>query len=180
MLVQPRLPRTRDLHRNKDITVCWANVGKSSPCHIAILEIAFNQTIDVICVQEPFTCDHSRTSTHPGYKHYAPVDAWEDPATREAERPRVMTYIRKGAGLQVQQRESLNNRDLIWLNVGGYSVLNVYRQPRTPEVIEYVTHLMPPDLVLIGGDFNVRHHTFEPGSTSANGGGSLSSMGHKL
>ena len=148
-------------------------MGKISPCHIALLEIAFTQAIDVICIQEPYTRAHSRTSTHPEYKHYAPVDAWGDPETLEIERPRVMTYIRKGARLQVQQRVSLHNRDLLWLNVDGYSILNVHRQPQMPDVIEYITHLSPSTLTLIGGDFNVRHHNLEPGASSAHGRASL-------
>ena len=55
----------------------------------------------------------------------------------------------------------------------GYSILNVYRQPQTPDVIEYITHLSPSTLTLIGGDFNFRHHTFEPGASSAYGGASV-------
>ncbi|KAF1922255.1 uncharacterized protein M421DRAFT_78996, partial [Didymella exigua CBS 183.55] len=50
------------------LCVCWANVSRSSPCHITILE-----DMDVVCVQEPFTCANSRTSTYLGYRHLTPI-----------------------------------------------------------------------------------------------------------
>ena len=55
-----------------------------------------------------------------------------------------MTYTRLGAGLQVAPRLSLDNRDLVWVEVNGIAVLNVYRQPYDPQVLDYVTHLTPP------------------------------------
>lgn len=41
------------------------------------------------------------------------------------------------------------------------------------EVLEYIIHLSPPRNCLIGGDFNVRHETFKPGSSTENGGAAL-------
>jgi ribonuclease HI len=86
-----------------------------------------------------------------------------------------MTYIRKGCHLRYQARESLNHPDMLWIVVNGVAILNCYRQPHTPHVIEYVTHLLPPEVCLIGGDFNVRHESFEPTTTAANGGVELAS-----
>jgi len=40
-------------------------------------------------------------------------------------------------------------------------------------VLEYITHLSLPPNCLIGGDFNARHETFEPGSSTENGGAAL-------
>ena len=95
--------------RNRDLQVCWADVGKRAPCHITVLQIAFTEKMDVVCVQEPFSFPGTRTQNHPGYDCYAPVDSWDsiDPEQREAERPRVMTYVRKGAGLKTQQRRPI-------------------------------------------------------------------------
>ncbi|KAF9728446.1 RNA-directed DNA polymerase from transposon x-element [Paraphaeosphaeria minitans] len=81
-----------------------------------------------------------------------------------------MTYIRKGYHLRLQTRESLNHPDLLWVVVNGVAILNCYRQPLTPDVLQYVTHLTPPQHCLVGGDFNVRHESFEPAVTAANGG----------
>src|SRR5438045_2119098 len=89
--------------RNRDLQVCWANVGKSTPCHIMILHVAFTEKMDVICVQEPASYPGTKTQNHPGYDCFAPVDSWDsmDPEQHEAKRPHVMTYIWKGAGLHV-------------------------------------------------------------------------------
>ena len=134
---QPSLP-------SKQLRVCWANVGRSSPCHITILEVAFQKGMDVVCVQEPFTCANSRTSTHPGFRHLAPISTWDTPSAPGSARPQVMTYVRKGYYLKLEARESLDHPDLVWTVVNGVSILNCYRQPHTPNVLRYVTHLIPP------------------------------------
>ncbi|EDN10551.1 predicted protein [Histoplasma mississippiense (nom. inval.)] len=55
---------------------------------------------------------------------------WEDtnPEQREEERPRVMTYVRKGSKTRAQQHRSVQSRDLLWVSVNGCHILNVYRQ----------------------------------------------------
>jgi hypothetical protein len=137
------------------------------PTHTTILHIAATKKIDVVCIQEPWTHPGSKTQSHPGYDCYAPTNSWdsEDFDQREAERPRVMTYVRKGASLKTQQRRLIHSRDMLWLDVNGYSILNVYQQPFKPEVIDYVNHLSPPSKCLVGGDFNAWHDMFEPGMT---------------
>ena len=132
--------------RNRDLQVCWANVAKNTSCHITILHVAFTEKMDVICVQEPASYPGTKTQNHLGYDCYAPVDSWDstDPEQREAKRPHIMTYIRKGAGLWTQQHCPIHCRNLLWTDVNGYAILNAYRQPLSPEVIEYVTHLTPP------------------------------------
>ena len=84
-----------------------------------------------------------------------------------------MTYVRKGAGLRAQQHRSIHSRDLLWVSVNGYRILNAYRQPTTPEVIDYVTTLTPTANCLVGGDFNAWHDTFEPGVANVHWGGEL-------
>src|SRR5438045_2977994 len=163
--------RTRQ-PRNRDLQVCWANVGKNTPCHITILQIAFTGKMDVICVQEPSTYPGTKTQNHPGYDCYAPVDTWEsvNPEQREAERPRVMTYVRKGAGLRTQQRRPIHSRDMLWIDVNGHAILNAYRQPLSHEVIDYITHLAPPNQCRVGGGYNAWHDMFEHGVQPAHRG----------
>lgn len=134
MSVHPN--RNRGNHRNRqprsrDLQVCWANVARTQAFHITLLHIAASEKMDVICVQEPNTAPGTITQTHPSYDHYAPVDSWDstNETDREAERPRVMTYVRKGAGLRVQQRRPIADRDLLWTDVNGFAILNVYRAP---------------------------------------------------
>ena len=59
------------------------------------------------------------------------------------------------------------------MEVNGYSVLNVYRQPLNYTTLDHVMQQTLPLLSLVGGDFNVRHSTFEPGSASASRGAEL-------
>lgn len=153
--------------------MCWANVGRSPPAHTALLQLAFEDKADVICVQEPFTCAGSRTSTHPAYQHYSPVATWDQ--STDSERPRVMTYIRKTNLIKAEQggQGQAESRDLLWVVVNGLHILNAYRQPQTPEVIDYITQMTPPPRCLIGGDFNARHQTFEPGTVSSHRGAEL-------
>jgi hypothetical protein len=86
-------------------------------------------------------------------------------------RPRVLTYIRRSPDLRVQQRRLVHSRDLLWLDVNGYSILNAYRQPGSDLVIDYVTRLVPSPRCIIGGDFNAYYDFFKPGvNTFARGG----------
>lgn len=88
-----------------------------------------------------------------------------------------MTYIHKGAGLWTQQCCPIYNQDLLWLNVNSYTILNVYRMPvREPvpnDVIYYITHLLPLQSYLIGGDFNAPHDMFEPSVIPSRNGPNL-------
>jgi len=153
----------------------WVNVGRSSPSHIAALQLAYDEGLDIICVQEPYTCGDTRTSTHPGYLHHPPIDAWDsrDRQIFEQQRPRVMTYTRKGVGLHIVPRASLHDRDMMWIEINGLSVLNIYRQPQDPRILHYVTNLTPPSRCIVGGDFNAKHDTFEPGVVTSQGGSEL-------
>jgi ribonuclease HI len=159
----------------RDLLICWANVGKIGPAHNSILNVALEEGIDVLCVQEPWTETGTKTQTNPAFYLYAPVDSWdwEDLEQKELARPRVLTYVRKSPDLGIQQRRPIQSRDLLWLNVNGYSILNAYRQPGTDSVIDYVTKLVPPPKCLIGGDFNVHHDFFEPGVDTFSRGGEL-------
>ena len=62
---------------------------------------------------------------------------------------------------------------MLWLNVNGYLILNVYRQPSTDEVIDYVTSLVPLANYVIRGDFNVYHDFFKPRVSNFSRGGEL-------
>ena len=67
----------RNRQAGRDLQVCWANVAKGQPSHITILQVAFTEKIDVICIQEPSTYPGTRTQNHPGYDCYAPIESWE-------------------------------------------------------------------------------------------------------
>lgn len=152
-------------------------MGRANPSHITILETAFANKMDVVCVQEPWTASGTKTSNHPGFDLYAPTSSWDwekdDSEQREEQRPLVLTYVRRGPGLKVQQRKATGSKALLWIDVNDIPILNCYRRPGSDEVIDYVTHLAPPPKLLVGGDFNVWHDHFEPGVQPLHRGGEL-------
>jgi hypothetical protein len=93
-----------------------------------------------------------------------------NPETREALRPWVITYVRKDYRLKSKVIFLRINRDLLWVKVNSYSILNAYRQPVSTGVLQYITNCTPPPLSIVGGDLNARYLAFEPGTDSRNGG----------
>ncbi|KAI0998514.1 hypothetical protein K3495_g9682 [Podosphaera aphanis] len=116
--------------RKKDTTVLWANAARQLPSHLTILQKEYEEEIDVICIQEPNCMNNTRTKTHPGYDLYAPVDSWgmdgSDCALMD-ERPRILSYTKKGESLYVQQRRPLQSKVLLWITVNDYHILNAHR-----------------------------------------------------
>jgi hypothetical protein len=56
----------------------------------------------------------------------------------------------------------MNTRDILWLNVNGHAILNIYRDITIDLVLDYVTNLKPLAKCFVSGDFNVYHDIFEP------------------
>jgi hypothetical protein len=102
----------RTFHRPaKPLTVLQINVGRGATPHEIALSLANDSLIDIILIQEPYIfTDRKRkiTKFHPMYESFTPLDNWET-------RPRVMSYVRKGAGLNTAQLRPCTSRDLIFL-----------------------------------------------------------------
>jgi ribonuclease HI len=161
-----RKPRRRQGTSPERLKIAWTNVGRSQPCHITALEVGFADGMDVVCIQEPWTYRGTRTQNHPGYTSHAPLDCWDT----EEDRPRVMTYVRRGVKLHAQQRRPERSRDRLWLDVNGLAILNFYREPTTPDLVEYIAGLAPPARCVAGGDANATHDLWEPGAATRAGG----------
>ena len=109
---------------------------------------------------------------------HAPVMAWDSREERENERPRVLTYTRKGVNLRTKVLPRVT-RDILWTEVNGYAILNVYQSREAPEpALIYIQELTPPSKCVIGGDMNARHESFEPGSVTTGGGSELARWAH--
>ncbi|PWI65488.1 hypothetical protein PCL_07089 [Purpureocillium lilacinum] len=162
--------RPRRQHRDKRLfRVFQANVGKNGPSHDCALALADAERYEVILLQEPWTqVRDSRclTKTHPAYDTYSPVSTWEDIDTR----PRVMTYIRRGARLLADQQRPALSRDILWLVVNGVTLVNVYREPNLDTALEVLFAWPIPSQCIIAGDFNARHHTWQIGPSRGYGG----------
>src|SRR5271165_4749140 len=95
----------------KPLTILQANVGRGATLHEIVLSLANSSFIDIILIQEPYIfLDRSRkiSKAHLMYKSFTPLDDWTT-------RPRVMSYVRKGAGLQAAQLRPITTQDLIFL-----------------------------------------------------------------
>ena len=104
---------------------------------------------------------------------HAPVMAWDSREERENERPRVLTYTRKGVNLRTKVLPRVT-RDILWTEVNGYAILNVYQSQEAPEsALTYIQELTPPSRCVIGGDMNARHESYEPGLVTTGGGSEL-------
>jgi hypothetical protein len=62
---------------------------------------------------------------------------------------------------------------MLWINVNKQAILNVYKEPHTSEIIDYVAHLTPLSSCLVKRDFNVWHNMFKPGVANTNKKGEL-------
>jgi hypothetical protein len=67
----------------------------------------------------------------------------------------------------------LNLKDLLWLNVNGFSILNAYRQLNNNIILNYVINLNILNKYIIKGDFNAYYNLFKPGVSTFNKGGDL-------
>ncbi|KAJ6439060.1 reverse transcriptase [Purpureocillium lavendulum] len=168
-ITKTRPPKQRQHRDKRPFRVFQANVGKNGPSHDCALALADAERYEVILLQEPWTqVRDSRclTKTHPAYDTYSPVSTWEDIDTR----PRVMTYIRRGARLLADQQRPALSRDILWLVVNGVTLVNVYREPDVDSALEVLFAWLIPSQCIIAGDFNARHHTWQVGPSRGHGG----------
>ena len=163
---QRRRSQRRGTPPRRDLRIAWVNVGRRPGAHEAALSLLWQEDIDVIQIQEPAWWAESRTKNHPGYDRFDPVDSWND----LADRPRVMTYVKKDKKLKATPRQPVS-RDLLWVQVNGIDLLNFYRQPETREVLDYLCRLEAPARCVAGGDANAHDPTWEPGLLHAAHGG---------
>ena len=79
----------------KPLSLLQVNVARGATSHEIALSLANESLTDIILIQEPYTfTDRKRriTKFYPMYEAFTPSDNWET-------RPQVMTYVRKGIGL---------------------------------------------------------------------------------
>lgn len=166
------MPR-RSQRPAKPLLILQINVGKGATTHEIALARAFESSIDILLIQEPYIYkDLTRkiTKTHPMYETFTPLDTWDI-------RPRVITYARKGAGIKTTQLKPCTSRDLLFLQAQSshssqITIANVYNAPiGSNEAGEALEHLMnlPPRFwrsALIAGDFNLHHPNWDPDCNS--------------
>ena len=166
---RPKIPKPGK--NTKQLTVMQVNVGRGGPANDLALALGYERDMDVIMIQEPWIgceLDRKMCKKHREYQAYAPEDEWE-------ERPRVVTYVRKGILVQCTEKrqdllETNGSQDMLLLEIqlGAASeppiyVLNLYNAPinshhsgRAVELLMKSQSLMS-NRVLIRGDLNLHH-----------------------
>ena len=151
------------------------NVGRGEISHEISLAMAHEKRIDIVLVQEPYIYrerERRITKRHPSYECFSPSDDWTS-------RPRVLTYIRKGAGLKTEQTRPIHNdsialRDLLFTTIKAKTgpplmIVNIYNAPNSSEGAGEVARTLRAlpqatigPSVFVGGDLNLHHERWQP------------------
>ncbi|CCC14518.1 unnamed protein product [Sordaria macrospora k-hell] len=135
--------------------------------HEIALQAASEAGADVIMIQEPRTWfyeDRCGIPGHPLYALYTPARTWiEDAATH----PRVATYVRNG--MAAGGYTLGDTRDLLWVKTQGVTFVNIYRRSNDASALELLQNWQPTTKTLLAGDFNAKHHTWQPGAETSEG-----------
>ena len=87
--------RRHNPKRKRFIRIIQANVGRGSDAHSIGLQIANENDIDILLVQEPWIfrdLESRRSISHPNFMIFSPLTEWHTYL-------RVLTYVRKARGL---------------------------------------------------------------------------------
>ena len=157
----------RSNNRKQSLRIFQANVGKPPEAHDIALAIADAEKFDVVLLQEPWSKwedGRCETKTHPAYKVFSPVPHWDSTSTR----PRDMTFVRHS--LNANHMCPSNSRDMLWITISDTPILNIYRDPVIRDSLTQLFSWPIPEKCIITGEFNARHHSWEPGTGSIHGG----------
>ena len=155
---------------SRPLTIFSLNVGRGAQSHEISLNEAHSISADIILIQEPYIFhDLTRriTKKHPSYDTFSPAADWSN------SRPRVISYTRKGVGIQSEQKHTGISNDLLLLSLSSsdsqsIKILNIYNAPSSspgPSSLLSLFELSPSLFsgnCLILGDFNLHHHWWQP------------------
>ncbi|RYC55822.1 hypothetical protein CHU98_g10381 [Xylaria longipes] len=167
----PNAARPRRSTTNPDYTYAHAYDGVTA---------AENAEGPQVLIQEPW-CGRdgeSKIVNHPKFAQYVPLDSW----TKEEERPRAITYVRKSPFLKAKQTRPSPSRDIVWVSINGIMTMNVYRQPREPDgadTTQILTGYIPPPRCVVAGDMNAKSVVWQPGYTGHLNGGQVGVATHQ-
>lgn len=174
------MSRRQHFRARAPLRLLQINVGRGEHTQELALATAFQEKIDILLVQEPYIfreLPRQITRRHPSYECFSPTDNW-------SQRPRVLTYLRKGVGLKAEQLRPFEphnpaSRDLLFMSLtspAGQKVLitNVYNAPfgaldeqvASKALMELPPTFFPP-LSILAGDFNLHHHHWQPSFSSS-------------
>lgn len=97
------------------LTIFQANVTREQANQDLTLALARAESVDIIIIHEPWILsdlEKKITKKQPDYDTFSPIDNWEV-------RPRAITYVRRGRGLQATQIRPSNIADICWVTILG-------------------------------------------------------------
>lgn len=170
----------RNCKSKRPLRLLQVNVCRGATPHEIALEFANKQKYDIIFIQEPFISrDRQRRITKriSSYECFTPIDSWET-------RPRVLTYVRKGIGLQTYQLRPLPPQspaaqDIVFLEVRAPSgikmlVVNLYNAPSGSIAEEEAVRALldlPRSIfrcrTFLAGGFNLKHTRWQASVTTS-------------
>lgn len=150
--------------QQKTLRIFQANVGRGQANHDLALALARADNIDIILLQEPWVLRNSEkriTKFHHDFDVFSPTDSWVN-------RPRVLTYVRKGKNLSPEQLQPAITTDICWVKLTGVqppiNIVNVYRPPQENldgPIISILKAWQVPRNCVVAGDFNTRHPVWD-------------------
>lgn len=140
------------------LKIFQANVDKGKGAHYAALQLAFQENYNIVLIQEPNTFYNAqkglcRAQHHPGFLCFSPIDSWTNNLTR----PRVLTYVRIDRKIQAEQLLPPHHQDLLWVQVNGTTILNIYNRPEEETLLDIIESWTPPNRCVVAGDMNAFH-----------------------
>ncbi|POS82089.1 hypothetical protein EPUL_005714, partial [Erysiphe pulchra] len=147
-----------------------ANVGKGSNANSIALQLAHENDIDILLVQEPWVFRDlaARGSiSHPNFMSFSPLSEWHT-------RPRALTFFRKSRGIYPYQTAIDLSSDCVQINISAgrgrrIGIWNLYNAPANcigvGDGLKLLLEL-PDSPEFVGGDFNLRHPAWDSYITS--------------
>lgn len=153
----------REQKGQSTLQIIQCNIQKGSAKQATLLEKAFASGVDVICVQEPWIDLKARKTTkHPRYTMQSPLHSW-------TERPRVITYIKRGLMADQLFLNDAEHPDICASRIkwesAHFNIFNVYNacpgSQRTNESVNIITSMAPRGKEIFCGDFNLHHRVWD-------------------
>lgn len=147
------------------------NVGRDGQANDLALALAFQEKIDILIIPKPWIgseLERKLSKKHNSYQAYAPEEEWKD-------RPRVMTYVRRGGFLLYAQKRqdilgSITSSDILVMKFrpsrkgDPFYIINIYNSPLgsnraglSAKQVMIISGLMQKNSIIMR-DINL-HHT---------------------
>ncbi|POS82421.1 hypothetical protein EPUL_005139, partial [Erysiphe pulchra] len=164
----PRFMKTRPSLHNSLLN--HAKVGRGSNANSIALQLAHENDIDILLVQEPWVFRDlavRRSISHPIFMSFSPLSEWYTC-------PRALTYVRKSRGLYPYQTAIDLSSDWVQINISAgrgrrIGIWNLYNAPANcigaGDGLKLLLEL-PDSTEFVGGDFNLRHPAWDSYITS--------------